>query len=291
MSLTNKTSKSRSPVNIDKILERSKSANEIIKDWIGFLPLIPGIATYLARETTVISNLSVDLPSLLLLLLFVAAILPLLMNVTQKEQTPFESFKTRNDTFDYFKDRMNGENGRERAERIGVTYFADLSTNEENDEKKYFKLQNSLVLANKLEVRRILLIKNEADYKKMRQQLEDLGESPIFQLGIYIILAEDINTTTEGNFRRHLNFNFMVIDDKEFCFNNGNRYAEYSTSSITHKKLTEEMNKHIKYLWDNSHKVKISGRDYFEKNILDRIENECKSKQILPPDYTYTSIR
>jgi hypothetical protein len=290
MSIANKISKSRSSVNIDKILERSGSATKIVKDWIGIVALIPGAITYLGIKTTVIPSLPlIDLPSLLLFLLSVAVVLPILMNITQKEPTSFESFKTRSDTFNYFKDRMNGANGRKAASRIAVTYFVDVSPAEENNEKEYFELQTGLVLASKLEVRRILLIKNESDYRKMRQQLIDLGKSKLFELGIYI-LAEDEGVTTIGNFRKHLNFNFMIIDDNEFCFNNGNRYADYSTSTIMHKKLAEEMNKHIIYLWNNSHKVKLSGGENIEASILLEIENECKAKKILPQDYVYTLV-
>jgi hypothetical protein len=199
----------------------------------------------------------------------------------------FEIFRRRKDTFNYFKDRMNGENGREVASRIAVTYFVDVSPIEENDEKEYFELQTGLVMSGRLEVRRILLIKNKRDFEKMIEQLKDLGKSNLFELGIYI-LAEDNDVATKGNFKRHLNFNFMIIDDNEFCFNNGNRYAEYTTSTITHKRLAEEMNKHIVYLWDNSYKVKLNGREYFERNILDDIEVECKARGIISMDYIYT---
>jgi hypothetical protein len=91
-----------------------------------------------------------------------------------------------------------------------------------------------------------------------------------------------------GDFKKHLHFNFMVIDKKEFCFGNGNRETNEErkfSSSITHERLAKEMKKHIDHLWDNSLQVKTCGETSEKSELLTKIEKQCKDINIIPQNY------
>jgi hypothetical protein len=205
-------------------------------------------------------------------------------NEVYAQPTCFKNFTKKNEVLSYFKARMNGKNGMKQAGHIHVTHFEDPNA----QEKGYFDVQNVLVTDGDLEVRRILLIKDKAGYEKMCDQLRDLGTSSKFELGIYL-LAADQDPTTIGNFRNYLNFNFMVIDDDEFCFNNGNSVSPYDTSSIVHRELAQEIKKYIGYLWNNSHQIKTEGLPY-DRDKLMLIQQECIAKKILLPTYDFKPI-
>jgi hypothetical protein len=219
----------------------------------------------------------------------------------------FQTFENYLKTFEYFGKRMEGTHSLKKADRIDVTYFVDdreMSNSEKTAERNYFAKQEYCIENGNLNVRRILLIKNLSDYQKMEEQLINLLDSPRFGLGVYI-LADNINAEgveVMGDFKKHLNFNFMVIDGEEFCFGNGNRGDENEkrlSSSIMHTKLAEEMKKHIDYLWDHSLQVQILEQDKKKSGIftaieqqckkrseiLTTIEQQCKVRNIIPMDY------
>jgi hypothetical protein len=207
----------------------------------------------------------------------------------------FQTFKNYDQTFEYFGNRIDGKSVTGKAGQIDVTYFVDdrkMSDAEKSAERNYFSKQEYYIMHKGLKVRRILLIKNISDYRKMEEQIKNLRTAPKFELGIYI-LAENIDPGGNiievlGDFKKHLNFNFMVIDEKEFCFGNGNRETNEErkfSSSIMHERLAKEMKKHIDHLWDNSLQVKTLDETSEKSELLTKIEKQCKDINIISQNY------
>jgi len=164
-------------------------------------------------------------------------------------------FERREDFFVYLEQRVKS------AKRsIDVTHFGlSAPTSEPVLAQRYYDTFAAIVKEGRVKVRRIVIVRDQAQFQWVRQMLEEFSGCSFF-LGCYPSPSHYIPM-----------FNMIIIDGEEVCIGGGERIPSYDvkTISVKHPHFTKVVQEHFDVLWRDSMRLNERG---IRQDLLNQLE-------------------